>query len=122
MLGKTDSTAAAAVIAASTPLAGEYAIIVLAALLGALVSLSKMEPHPEAMRRRWDGAKFLFRSTAVSCAFTWLAASIAAKMTGQDMYQLLFPVAFAIGWVGDGWIGVRDKLVNKLAKRADPEG
>ena len=111
MENKPEAVASAIVLTAAAPLAGDYAIILLAGLLGALVALSKLDPGTH--RRKWDGAKFVFRSVAIAFAFTWMFASIISRMVGYDVYMVLFPAAFLIGWVGDGWNGIRDRLLSK---------
>lgn len=114
MVTKPESIAAATAAAATAPLLGDYAVIALAGLLGALVALSKVEPSTS--RRRYDGALFIFRSVALAVAFTWVAATFASSYLGYDVAHWIFPVAFFIGWVGDGWIGVRDWFVRRHTK------
>jgi hypothetical protein len=88
----------ALLIALLGPLAGQYAVIVMAALAGALWPLSTMD-----LKSRRSGAFFLFR--IVSAA---VLLSTSAAWFLEEKYQLpaihgMAVAAFLIGAMGNGW-------------------
>lgn len=105
------TAAVGAVVAAAGPLLGDYVVMLLASLLGGLVSLSSQPPHAS----RWDGAKYLFRCVAVAFSFAWVASLSAAAVTGHDHVTLLWPVAFFLAWSGDRLVSLRDRLLRGLS-------
>lgn len=109
-----DAVATSTALTVASPIAGDYAIIVIAAVLGASVALSRVDTTKN--RRKWDGALYIFRSVAISVAFTGLAAGLLSKWLNHDIAQLLFPVAFFIARLGDDGLSM---LIRLLAKRAE---
>lgn len=104
------STVAAAVpIVASTPFLGEFGIIVLAALFGAMVSLSRRQIE----RRKGYATLFMFRAVCLASFTTGAAASWLSARTGIEFYRLLWAVAFLIAYVGDDWAKVKDWAIAK---------
>ncbi len=101
----------ALLMAASSPLFGKYAIILIAALFGGLVALSRMKGFTKQ-----DGALFIFRSVGFATALTSLAAYMLNNRYQIPEGDMLFPLAFCIALVGDGWFGIKDKLI-ELATR-----
>jgi hypothetical protein len=112
MLQRHDQAAlSAAGIVSASPLFGEYAIIVLAALFGALVALSKEWKTP-----RISAALFVFRAVSISTALSSVAAAYVAEKLGKPANELLIPVAFSLAMIGDGWFKVRDWMLTKVKK------
>lgn len=89
---------AAVSIALLGPMAGPYALIVFAALAGALWPLSAADTMT-----RSAGAWLLLR-----CTLTAVVLTSALSLVLQNQWQIpaneaLAPVAFAIGALGNGW-------------------
>ncbi len=89
---------AAVSIALLGPMAGPYALIVFAALAGALWPLSAADTMTRAA-----GAWLLLR-----CTLTAVVLTSALSLLLQNQWQIpaneaLAPVAFAIGALGNGW-------------------
>lgn len=80
------------------PLAGPYALIVFAALAGALWPLSA-----SATQTRADGAWLLLRCTLTAIALTAFIASGLDKFWAIPASDALAPVALIIGALGNGW-------------------
>jgi hypothetical protein len=102
---------AAGIIGASSTVAGQYALIVLAALFGAFVALSR-----ESKLGTINGASFIFRAVSISTFTAMLASTYLATKVDVPINTLLLPVAFLIAFVGDGWFKIRDWLVQKARK------
>lgn len=112
MFEKHDQAAlTAASITSAAPLFGEHAWIVLAALFGALVALSK-----EWQTTRISAALFIFRAVAISTALTAVATNFLAPHIGQPPNELLLPVAFCIALSGDAIFKLKDWLIAKAVK------
>ncbi len=103
----------ALLIAAMGPIAGQYSLIVMAALAGAMWPLSTM---PHATKRQ--GAFFLLRivSTAILCTGT--IAWLLAEHFNLPAYESMSVASFGIGALGNGWgnifKGLRDGVVALL--------
>lgn len=111
---KADTATAAAgavAVAATAPLIGDYAVMLLASLLGGLVSLSGAPAHAS----RWDGAKYLFRAVAIGFSFAWIAAITVANSTGHEVVNVLWPVAFFLAWSGERLAALRNLVIKKMA-------
>ena len=109
MVGKVDATAAitaAGLTAASSSVFGDYATIVVAAVFGGLVALSRIE-NPGW----WRGVLFLFRAVTIAAGTTAIAARSLSSWTGYDVSELLVPVAGVIAFVGDDWFRVKDAAI-----------
>jgi hypothetical protein len=96
---------AALAIALLGPMAGPYALIVFAALAGALWPLSAADTMT-----RSAGAWLLLR-----CTLTAVALTSALSLVLQSQWQIpagesLAPVAFVIGALGNGWRPVFDAV------------
>ena len=98
-------------IALLGPAAGPYAVIVLSALAGALWALSRSETATRA-----HGALLLARLVATAIVLTGTVAWWLESQYKVPAHQLLAPVAFGIGAVGDGWRAVLDSLVARLSR------
>ncbi len=120
MFVKLDNSAAAmalkAAVAAIGPFCGEYALIVIAALGGSLVALSRAEL--DQSRRRSQSVTFIFRSVMIASFSTGAAASWISAVTGTgvEWYRLVAFVAFFIALVGDDWFRVKDLLISRWTR------
>jgi hypothetical protein len=106
----TGASAAVLLIALLGPLAGQYALIVMAALAGALWPLSTME----GLTRR-TGAFFLARVVFTACVLTGTAAWWLESRYQLPATQGMAVVAFFIGGAGNGWRPVLAAAGNALA-------
>ncbi|MCT6721685.1 hypothetical protein [Acidovorax sp. K2F] len=100
---------AALSIALLGPMAGPYALIVFAALAGALWPLSAADTMT-----RSAGAWLLLR-----CTLTAVVLTSALSLVLQNQWQIpaneaLAPVAFAIGALGNGWRPVFEAVGSAL--------
>jgi len=96
---------AAVSIALLGPMAGPYALIVFAALAGALWPLSASETISKAA-----GAKLLLRCTLTAVALTSALALVLQSKWQIPATEALSPVAFLIGALGNGWRPVFDAV------------
>jgi len=97
------------------PLAGPYSAIVFAALAGALWPLSSTEGLT-----RSAGAWLLLRCVLTATVLTSTAAAILSSQYGIEPTELLSPVAFFLGAMGNGWRPVFDAvsgLISGFASR-----
>lgn len=88
----------ALLIALLGPLAGQYTVIVMAALAGALWPLSTM-----VIPTRVAGASFLFRIVASAVLLTGSAAWYLETHYEVPAIHGMAVVAFLIGAMGNGW-------------------
>ena len=88
----------ALLIALLGPLAGQYAVIVMAALAGALWPLSTMD-----MPSRRAGAAFLFRIVAAAVLLSGSAAYYLEQNYQFPAVHGMAVAAFLIGAMGNGW-------------------
>lgn len=85
-------------IAMMGPMAGPYALIVFAAISGALWPLSIAETAS-----RVSGAWLLLRCTLTAVALTSALAALVQHQWQIPAIESLAPVAFFIGALGNGW-------------------
>ena len=108
-------------IAVLGPMAGPYALIVFAALAGALWPLSTMPTVTRA-----QGAAFLVRVVAGAVVLTSTAAYLIERTYNVPAVESVALVAFGIGAVGNGWRpvlgGLRGALVNLVSRFGDQRG
>ena len=97
-----------AAIAMLGPLAGPYAVIVFAALAGAMWPLSAVRTSP------CEGAWLLMRCTLTAVVLTVFLAQILERHTGLPAHSALAPIALAIGAMGNGWRGIFGALGSTL--------
>lgn len=120
----TTTTAAAGVtgivtlaVAMLGPVAGPYAVIVFAALSGALWPLSTAQTSSLAA-----GAWLLVRCTLTAVILTAVIAGMAERWLGIPAGQGLAPVAMLIGALGNGWravfVGVGAALAALVAQKS----
>lgn len=111
MLGKIDtqSAVAAAGITATSSVFGAYAPIVVAAVFGALIALSRSQLPS------WQQAVlFLFRAVSIAAGTTMLAVKALVAATAYDASDLVIPVAGLIALVGDDWFRLKDAAIARV--------
>lgn len=101
---------AAVSIALLGPMAGPYALIVFAALAGALWPLSASETISKSA-----GAKLLLRCTLTAVALTYAMALVLQSQWQIPAVEALSPVAFVIGALGNGWRPVFEAVGSGLS-------
>jgi hypothetical protein len=99
----------AVAIALLGPLAGEWAVIVLSALAGSLWALSSARTPT-----RWGAAAMVFRLVFAAVVLTGSMAWLIERTYDWPAHQLLAPVAFFIGMLGDRFPALVDKLAAKF--------
>jgi len=104
---------AAVSVALLGPMAGPYALIVFAALAGALWPLSASETMTRAA-----GFWLLLRCTLTAVALTTGLSALLQSHLAIPATEALSPVAFLIGALGNGWRPVFDALGTALAALA----
>lgn len=108
-MAELQTSTTAAVMAAAAPLAGQYAVIVFAAIGGSLCALSMAKTTT-----RVDGAKLLMRVVLTATALTGAIAWLLEAKAGLPASKAIAPVAFFIGMFGDRWGEIREAVVNRL--------
>jgi hypothetical protein len=108
-MAEPQTSATAAIVAAVAPLAGQYAVIVFAALAGSLWALASAKTET-----RLDGAKLLLRLVLTAAVLTGFVAWALEQQTGFPASKAVAPVAFFIGMFGDRWTDVRDAIVQRV--------
>ncbi len=112
----TSFSIAALAIAVLGPMAGPYALIVFAALAGALWPLSTM-----GTVTRSQGASFLLRVVATAVVLTGGVAAWLESEYNVNAANSLAVAAFGIGAMGNGWrplLGALRNLALTLVQRA----
>ncbi len=103
------SHAAAGAMVLFSVFTGDYAIIVFAALAGAMWPLAKAKTET-----RWDGAFLLAKLVLTSAALTGFVAWLVEQQTGYPSSKLLSPVAWAIARWPDLLTQIKDRLLPGL--------
>lgn len=80
------------------PLAGEWALIVFAALAGSMWAVGRSASTSKA-----EAAWLLAKLVTAAIIFTGLAATLIESQLGWPARQALAPVAFLIGFIGERW-------------------
>ncbi len=91
-------TATAYWIAVLAPMFGNNALIIMSALAGAMWPLSVRES-----RGRVDSAFFIIRLVCTAAVLTGFTAHVIEQKFGYHSQEIISPVAFLIGAVGDRW-------------------
>jgi len=99
-------------VAIPGPMAGEYAVIVLASLAGALWALSRVPAVS-----RVGAALLIARLVLTAVVLTSAAAWWLEQRYAVPLQQLLAPVAFAIGAFGDRWPALLGELWDRIIQR-----
>jgi hypothetical protein len=109
-MAEPTSTTSASALVLLIALLGQYALIVMAALAGALWPLSTME----GLTRK-TGAAFLARIVTAACILTGSTAWWLESRYQLPATQGMAVVAFFIGAMGNGWRPVLAAAGNALA-------
>lgn len=102
-------SATAVLVAAASTFFGTYAVIIFAALAGALWPLSGAKTAT-----RTDGALLLLRLVLTAAALTGFVAWAVEKNLGLPASEAMAPVAFVIAAVGDRWRDILDSIVERV--------
>lgn len=102
----------AVAIAVLGPMAGEYAVIVLSALAGSLWALSR-----SSLASRVDGAMLILRLVMTAVVLTSGLAWLLERHYEWPTHQVLAPLAFVIGALGDRWPGLVEALADRMLRR-----
>jgi hypothetical protein len=103
----------AVAVAVLGPMAGEYAVIVLSALAGSLWALSRA-----STATRGQGALLVARLVLTAVVLTGGASWwLATHHTNLPVQELLPPVAFFIGAIGNGWTSIINAVAKALRGR-----
>lgn len=106
----TGVSLAALAIAVAGPLAGPYALILFASLAGSLWPLSAV-----ADTTRTAGAWLVLRCTLTSVVLTGGASTWLHSQYGWQINELIAPVAFIFGALGNGWRAVLDTVTSLIS-------
>lgn len=104
-------------IAILGPMAGPYSAILFAALAGSLWPLSSVEGLT-----KMAGAWLVLRCVLTAIVLTSTGAAIVASVYSVPPLELLSPVAFFLGALGNGWRPVFASLASALAMAASKLG
>lgn len=104
---------AAAIVVGSTPFIGQTASIVIVALFGAFVAVSRSKSVSMV-----ETAKQVARAVAFSVFLTVSAAKLAANYLPLESADLVIPLAFLIALVGDDWFKVKGWAMGWLSRKA----
>lgn len=99
------------------PLAGPYAVIVFAALAGAMWPLSA-----STTPGRMAGAWLLLRCTLMAVICTGVLASLLERWMHVPVNEGLAPVALVIGALGNGWRPVFEAVGSAMSALAGRAG
>lgn len=109
-MAEPNTTAGTALmVAALGPLAGEYSVIVFAALAGALWPLSAA-----ATATRREGALLLLRLVLTASVMTGAIAWLIQKYIGMPTSVALAPVSFLVAAIGDKWRDVLQWVLERV--------
>lgn len=89
---------------------GPLFTIVVAALIGTLVSLGEVETTS-----RTDAAKYVARYVAMAVVLSGTLAYLVERYLSIPAVELLALVAFIIGWVGNRWLALREAIASALS-------
>lgn len=103
---------AAIIVAGAAPFTGQYAVIVFAALAGALWPLAAAKTAT-----RIEAAMLLVRLVGTAAALTYAVAWVLEQKAGVPASVGLSPVAFLIAAIGNRWGVLFDEAVER-ARRA----
>lgn len=102
----------AVAVALLGPMAGEYAVIVLAALAGSMWALARADTPT-----RMHGALLVLRLIFTAVVLTGGVALLIESTRGWPAHQVLAPVAFGIGAFGERWPAVIEAAIARVIDR-----
>ena len=113
MLGKDaidiGVTISAPTVMLNSPALPDYIVIVLFALFGGLVRISRVNDFTDDKRQAWF---MLGRAVAFGFTFSWAATQFLLAKYNAPQVQLLSMVSFAIAFVGDDWFHIHKIIFN----------
>lgn len=89
---------------------GPMVTIMVAALIGTLVSLGEVDTTS-----RTEAAKYVARYVAMAAILSGTLAYLVERYLEIPAVELLALVAFVIGWVGNRWLALREAIANALS-------
>lgn len=109
------AAAAAGAALGAAPMLGDYVVIVLCAVAGAFVSVSRRDDVAAQPVRSLIA---MLRGVLISGVFAWLASAWLAARIDLPVVYLIGPVAFGIAFIGDDWFTVKSLALDWLGNRA----
>lgn len=106
---------AAGTVVVTAPVLGDYAVIVLFAIFGAFVNVSRQLVPGDSPKLAIFA---MARGVLISATFTWLASLWFSGRMSMPLALLLAPVAFAIAFIGDDWFRLKDLAIERIAALA----
>lgn len=110
----TSGAAGASLVAIASGLVGAkfgpMATVMVAALIGTLVSLGEVDTTS-----RTEAAKYVARYVAMAAILSGTLAYLVERYFEIPALELLALVAFFIGWVGNRWLALREAIANALS-------
>lgn len=107
-----------ALLAVALALVDQYAVMVVAALLGGLLVVGAA-----STTTRWQAVRLLVLLMGVSVVFTGFLAWLAETRLGMPAAKTTAPIAFLVAWLGDRLPIIKerllDRVVGRLEKRLD---
>lgn len=89
---------------------GPMVTIMVAALIGTLVSLGEVDTTS-----RTDAAKYVARYVAMAAILSGTLAYLVERYLQIPAVEMLALLAFLIGWVGNRWLALREAIANALS-------
>lgn len=89
--------------------AGEYALIIFASLAGSLWAVSSI-----ATSSKKEAGWLLLKIVFMAVVLTSCAATIIEAKFGWPVKQVMAPVAFLIGFLGNRWHSILDRIIEKF--------
>lgn len=109
----SSGAAGAALVALASSLVGHrfgpLATIMVAALIGTLVSLGEVDTTS-----RTDAAKYVARYVAMALILSGTLAYLVERYVQIPAVEMLALLAFLIGWVGNRWLALREAIAGAL--------
>jgi hypothetical protein len=94
------------------PLAGEWALVVFAALAGSMWAVGRSDTSNKA-----QAAILLAKLVVAAVIFTGAVSTVMEHYLGWPATELLAPVAFIIGFIGERWQDILQNLFNAIVGR-----
>jgi len=94
----------------ASPLPEHYVIIVLLAMLGGLVRVSRTKEFKEGQKS--DAWWMLFRSVSFAFAMSWIVSNYISERYGFVLRDTIWAAAFIIAFVGDDWFKIHRVVIS----------